>query len=66
MDERVAAKFKFQKQMDRDLTVGEIVSVMLQNTPRGQWSMGKITEVFPGRDGHVRVVNVKVGNTEFR
>ena len=35
------------------------------DAPRGTWPLGKIVSVHPGKDGHVRVVQVQVGQTTF-
>lgn len=32
-----------------------------ENLPRGQWRLGKVSEVFPSDDGLVRKVRVLVG-----
>ena len=45
----------------RDVQVGEVGLVISPDTPRGKWSLGRVTEVYPGDDGCVRVVNVQVG-----
>ena len=50
---------------ERDLQVGDVVLVISPNTPRGHWPLGRITEVFPGKDGHVRVAKVQVGRNEL-
>ena len=31
------------------------------DTPRGRWPLGRIAEVYPGRDGHTRVAKVACG-----
>ena len=49
-----------------DPKVGDVVLVVSTDTPRGKWPLGKITETFPGKDGHVRVVNVQVGKTVMK
>jgi len=49
-----------------DATVGDVVLVLSPDTPRGKWPLGRIVDTFPGKDGHVRVVNVKVGNTVLK
>ncbi|XP_070579291.1 uncharacterized protein [Ptychodera flava] len=49
----------------RDLQVDDIVLVISPDTQRGHWPLGRVTEVHPGRDGHVRVVTVKVGKSKF-
>ena len=36
------------------------------NAKRGDWPLGRITEVRPGADGLVRVVKVKVGKTIYK
>ena len=32
---------------------------------RGDWPLGRVTEVYPGEDGLVRVVRVKSRNNEY-
>jgi len=39
--------------------VGTVVLVLHENTPPLQWPLGRITEIFPGNDGVVRVASVK-------
>ena len=41
-------------------SVGEVVLVKGEKTPRGTWKVGPITEVVPGRDGLVRSCRVRV------
>ena len=50
---------------ERDLQSGDVVLVMLDNTPRGHWTLGRIVEVYQGKDGHVRVANVQVGKSQL-
>ena len=54
------------KEEKKDLKVGDLVLVIESNTTRGSWPLGRITEIFPGKDGHVRVVNVQIGNKTYR
>lgn len=49
----------------RDFKINDVVLVIQPDTPRGQWPLGVITGVCPGRDGHVRVVKVKIGRQTF-
>ncbi len=49
-----------------DLMPDDIVLVMSSETPRGKWPIGKIIKIFPGKDGHTRVVRVRVGEHELR
>ena len=48
------------------LKVGDVVLVVSADLPRGKWPLGRVTETFPGKDGRVRVVNVRVGKTMLR
>ena len=50
-----------QNKEQRDLKEGNIVLVISPDTPQGKWSLGTVLRVFPGPDGHFRVVQVKVG-----
>ena len=43
-----------------DLTVGDVVLVVSPDTARGEWPLARVVEVYPGSDGHVRVVKIKV------
>ena len=51
--------------VNRDLAAGDIVLVLHPDTPRGQWPLGKIMEVFPRPDGHVRVAKVQIGEKQM-
>ena len=44
----------------RDLQVGDIVIRKEEMLPRNQWPLGRIAEVYPDADGHVRKVKVAV------
>ena len=45
----------------RDLKVDDLVLAISTDQPRGHWSLGRITEVFPGKDTHVRVAKIQIG-----
>ncbi|XP_046556878.1 uncharacterized protein LOC124266109 [Haliotis rubra] len=42
-----------------NLKVGDIVLIMNENVPRYVWPLARVTQVYPGRDGLVRTVEVK-------
>lgn len=48
----------------KDLQVGDVVLLKDKQTERNNWPMGRINATFPGRDGHVRQVEVKTSNTK--
>ncbi len=43
----------------RDLQVGDLVMLRDKQTSRNCWPMARISATFPGKDGHVRKVEVK-------
>lgn len=49
----------------KDLKVGDTVLVISPDTPRGQWPLGRIAETIPGKDGHVRLAKVRIGQKIF-
>ena len=48
-----------------NLTVGDLVLLLDENSPRGSWLLGLVNEITVGRDGLVRSVRVKTATTEF-
>jgi hypothetical protein len=44
---------------------GDVVLVVQVDNLRGNWPLGRVTEVHPGRDGRVRVAEVKVGQVKL-
>jgi hypothetical protein len=42
--------------------LGDVVLVEADNKKRWEWPMGRIVELIPGRDGHVRTARVKVAH----
>ena len=55
---------KWREKKD-NLKVGDVVLVVDQNAPRGQWPLGRVEEIFPGQDGRVRVVQVSTRGHKF-
>lgn len=45
--------------------VGSVVLIRGDNVPRQRWPMGVIVNVYPGRDGVIRSVDVKTGKGIF-
>ena len=45
--------------LEDSLKVGSVVLIHDEGSPRLQWPLGVIQELYPGRDGHVRSVQVK-------
>ena len=43
----------------KNFKIGDVVVLMESNLPRGKWPLGRMIDIFPGKDGIVRVVKVK-------
>ena len=52
--------------IERNLKENDLVVVMDQSQHRNQWPLGRIVEIYAGRDGLVRSAKVKTLNSEFR
>jgi len=48
---------------DSHISEGEVVIVKDDHLPRGQWKLGVVQEVMPGRDGQVRAAVVKLASS---
>ena len=48
-----------------ELKEDDIVLIVSTDTPRGNWPIGRVMRVYPGKDGHTRVVRVQVGQNEL-
>lgn len=53
---------RYPKRATRPLKVGELVVVGHDNQKRSLWPLGRILELFPGKDGVARVATVKTAN----
>ncbi|XP_030849893.1 uncharacterized protein LOC115927770 [Strongylocentrotus purpuratus] len=49
----------------RDAKIGDIVIMKEENLPRNQWSLARISEVFPSTDGLIRKVKLVKGDFEL-
>jgi hypothetical protein len=49
-----------------NLKVDEIVLFVDQSNPKGRWPLAKVVKVYPGSDGHVRVVDLEVAGKTMR
>ena len=57
----LAPRSRWRKEM-REIKVGDIVLVVSADTPRGQWPLARVADVYPGSDGHVRVAKLQLAN----
>ena len=49
-----------------NLRVGDVVAVIDPGTVRRQWNVGRIEQTYPGPDGLVRVVDVRVNGKTLK
>jgi hypothetical protein len=47
------------KREERNHLIDDLVLLVDENRPRGQWSMGRVIEVFPSDDGRIRAMKIK-------
>ena len=52
---------KWYKERD-NLKKGDIVIVISADSPRAHWPLAKVINVFPGKDGRVRIAEIQIGN----
>ena len=50
----------------RNLTPGDVVIIKDEDTPTGWWPIGRIVEVYPGKDGLVRVAKIKTSKLIYK
>lgn len=55
-------KWKFPQ---RDVQIGDLVVVRRENLPPTEWRLGRVTKVFPGNDGRVRVASIRTQQGEI-
>ena len=58
---------RMQKWLDpqRNLAVGDVVLVFMENSHRNSWPLGRVVDVLPDKKGFVRRVKVKVKSTVY-
>ncbi len=56
---------KWQKR-EYEIKKDDVVLIVENNVPRGKWNLGRVLEVFPGKDGVVRNVRLKTQNGELK
>ena len=52
-------------QSKKNLQVGDIVLLVSPESPRAHWPLGKVIEVYPGKDGYIRSVKLQVGDKQL-
>ncbi|GBM75741.1 hypothetical protein AVEN_102178-1 [Araneus ventricosus] len=55
LQQRYKWKFKVN-----DVKVGTLALITIENLPGTKWLLGRISELFHGKDNQIRVVNIKL------
>ena len=48
-----------------DFKAGDVVLLVETTSPRGHWPLARVERTHPGRDGHVRTVDIRVGDRTY-
>ena len=53
----MGTKFKFNKILERkNFQIYDIVLLISHKNPTAHWPLGKVIEMYPGKDGYVRIL----------
>ena len=52
--------------IQRQLEVDDMVLIKDELTPPTKWPLGRVTALHPGKDGLVRVVDVRTATSQYR
>lgn len=58
------SRYKWNR-AERNIAVGDLVLLKIDNVPPGIWPVARVMEVYPGADGFVRSVKIKTPTSEF-
>lgn len=58
------SRYKWNR-AERNIAVGDLVLLKIDNVPPGTWPVARVMEVYPGADGFVRSVKIKTPTSEF-
>ncbi|XP_059097362.1 uncharacterized protein LOC131891740 [Tigriopus californicus] len=61
----LVSRSKWQEKR-RNVSVNDLVLLVMENTMRSQWPLGRIMETYPDGDGNVRTVKIKTVKGEYR
>ena len=50
----------------RNMMIGDVVLMKEEGDKRNQWPMGRVVEVHPSKDGLVRSITLRAGNSTFK
>lgn len=63
---QIQQRYKWHKPSESPYVIGRLVIVAEDNLPPLSWTLGRIADTFPGADGIVRTVSVRIGNRCYK
>ena len=60
----LSTRTKWYKERN-NLQIGDVVLVVSSENKRAHWPMGRVIEMYPGKDGRVRSVKLQVPNKQL-
>ena len=57
-------RMKWKKE-EKNLKVGDVVVIITTETTLGHWPLGRVEEIFLGKDGYVRVVCIHLAGKSY-
>ena len=65
VDEQIFADVMCSNKIVEDIKTGDVMLVHQTDISRERWPLGRMLDVFPGKDGHTCVVKVQCGNKPY-
>ena len=47
------------------MKVGDVVLVLMSDSPRAHWPLARILEVYKGKDGNIRSAKIQVSDKSY-
>ncbi|XP_061154114.1 uncharacterized protein LOC133167369 [Syngnathus typhle] len=65
LTERINEATSLEERKEAEITINDIVIIKDENTPRNEWKLAKVTQVYPNEDGHVRKIQLLISDSEL-
>jgi hypothetical protein len=57
---------QFGEDEKKPIEVGDVAILAEADGPRNSWPLGRVVAIYPGKDGAVRVVDIKTSKGVYR
>ncbi|XP_037113011.1 uncharacterized protein LOC119126082 isoform X2 [Syngnathus acus] len=65
LTERINEATSLEERKEAEITINDIVIIKDESTPRNEWKLAKVTQVYPSEDGHVRKIQLLISDSEL-